>query len=60
MKYDTSSSSFYKGYRSKLASRDIPSIHKVPNWDNPNTTQGETESQDEIMEEASRFYEWIY
>eukprot|EP00965_Chrysotila_dentata_P132133 4368814-Pleurochrysis_carterae.AAC.1 len=58
MKYDTSSSSFYKGYRAKLASRDITSIHKIPNWDNPNTmqVQGETENEEEIMEEASRFY----
>eukprot|EP00959_Pyramimonas_sp_CCMP1952_P233133 4871981-Pyramimonas_sp.AAC.1 len=60
MKYDTSSSSFYKGYKAKLASRDITSINKIPNWDSPNTTQGETENHEEIMDEASRFYKWIY
>eukprot|EP00965_Chrysotila_dentata_P107335 3545655-Pleurochrysis_carterae.AAC.2 len=31
MKYGTSSSSFYQGYKAKLASRDITSIHKIPN-----------------------------
>eukprot|EP00965_Chrysotila_dentata_P231655 6198486-Pleurochrysis_carterae.AAC.3 len=60
MKYDTSSSSLYKGHKAKLASRDMTSIHKTLNWDNPNTMQGETKNQEEIMEEASRFYKWIY
>eukprot|EP00965_Chrysotila_dentata_P141827 4687748-Pleurochrysis_carterae.AAC.1 len=36
------------------------SINKIPNWDIPNTVQGETENQEEIMEEATRFYKWIY
>ncbi len=35
-------------------------LRKIPDWDHPNVTQGTTQTAAELLEETTKYYEWLF
>jgi hypothetical protein len=60
LREEISSKVFYRLFKKRHANADIPSLHVTPDWNNPDTKVGTTDTSSGVVEEARRYFVWRF
>jgi hypothetical protein len=60
MKAKQNNFTFYKNCRPSLKTREISSLHTTPDWDDPETKKEPSNKVEDMCEEASNYYIWLF
>ena len=57
---ELSTKEFYRRYKLKQGVQWIEKLTVTPDWNDPEKKAGETAQQEEILKEATKYYEWLF